>query len=91
MFLKLAVFLFAVCLFTYSAVSKSVRYSLAIASVSSSPASGIIPYAMIAPSLTMDRSDVPAPTSTSAMFNNLNFSGIATLIAAMGSSVRLAT
>ena len=43
------------------------------------------------PSLVMEISDVPAPTSTNAMFSIRNASGIATLIAAIGSNVILAT
>ena len=42
------------------------------------------------PSLVIEISLVPAPTSTNAIFNNLNFSGIAILIAAIGSKVRFA-
>ena len=48
-----------------------------MASVISSPAKGIIPKAVMLPSLTIEMSDVPAPISTKAIFNNLNFSGIA--------------
>ena len=43
------------------------------------------------PSRVIEISEVPAPTSTNAMLSKRNFSGIATLIAAIGSSVRLAT
>ena len=77
--------------FILSASVKSVRYCFAIASVTSSPAYGIMPYAIILPSLVMEISDVPAPTSTKAIFNRRNLSGIATLIAAIGSNVRFAT
>ena len=50
-----------------------------------------MPYAIMLPSFVMEISDVPAPTSTSAIFNNRNLSGIATFIAAIGSNVRFAT
>ena len=75
----------------FSADAKSTKYSLAIISVSSSPAAGIIPYAAMLPSLVRQISEVPAPTSTSAIFRSLYCSGIATFIAAIGSNVRLAT
>ena len=50
-----------------------------------------MPYAITQPSLVMQISEVPAPTSTSAILRSLNFSGIAISIAAIGSSVRFAT
>ncbi len=82
---------FAVAFLICSAVSKSTRYFFAIASVISSPASGIIPKAIMLPSFTMEISDVPAPTSMRAIFSRRKRSGIARLIAAIGSSVRLTT
>ena len=74
-----------------SAVAKSTRQCFAIASVNASPALGIMPYAVIAPSFVIQISDVPAPTSTSAIFSNRNFSGMATMDAAIGSRVKLDT
>ena len=62
-----------------------------MASVISSPATGIMPKAIILPSFVRQISEVPAPTSTSPRFNNLKSSGTARLIAAIGSRVKLAT
>ena len=61
-----------------SAALKSTRQCLATVSVRLSPAMGIIPYATMAPSFVIEISEVPAPTSTSAMLSIRNFSGIAT-------------
>ena len=88
---KATVFFLVLSTLTLSASLNSIRYFLARASVISSPAYGIIPYAVTVPSLVIHISDVPAPTSTRARLSSLNFSGIATLIAAIGSSVRLHT
>ena len=60
-------------------------------SVISSPAQGIMPYAIIQPSFVRQISDVPAPTSTSPMLRSLYCSGIAIFMAAIGSNVRLST
>ena len=90
-FLKDTIFFLAAAFFIFSAISKSTRNSRAMASVISSPARGIMPKAMILPSFTMEISEVPAPTSTSAIFSRRKRSGMAILIAAIGSSVRLAT
>ncbi len=74
--------------FTNSAVEKSSRKFLVIASVISSPARGTIPYAMIVPSFDIAISLVPAPTSTNAMLSILRSSGTVMFTAAIGSSVR---
>ncbi len=74
-----------------SAVLKSTRQCLAMSSVRQSPAIGSIPYATILPSFVIEISLVPAPTSINAIFSMRYICGIATSIAAIGSSVRLAT
>ena len=76
---------------SFSAVAKSIRQVFARTSVRQSPACGSIPNAITLPSFVIEISDVPAPTSIIAMLRSLNFSGIATLMAAIGSSVRFTT
>ncbi len=77
--------------FICSAVPKSTRQCFAIVSVKASPAIGSIPNAIMLPSFVMEISEVPAPTSTKAIFSILYISGMATWIAAIGSNVILAT
>ncbi len=77
--------------FIFSAVAKSTRYSFMRASVTSSPATVAMVYPVTLPPVQAAISEVPAPISTKTRFNSRRFSGIAALIAAIGSNVMLAT
>ena len=78
------------CAFICSAVPKSTRYSFIIVSVISSPATVAIVYPVTLPPVQAAISEVPAPISTITRFRSLKFSGMAALMAAIGSSVILA-
>ncbi len=79
------------CILMDSAVWKSTRYCFIIVSVISSPAMVAIVYPVTLPLVQAAISEVPAPISTITKFSSRIFSGIAALMAAIGSKVRLAT
>ena len=82
---------FSICAFIFSAVMKSTRNSFIMDSVISSPAIVAIVYPVTLPLVQAAISEVPAPISTITRFKSLRFSGIAALMAAIGSNVMLAT
>ena len=81
----------SICAFIASAVLKSTRNSFMTASVTSSPATVAIVYPVTLPPVHAAISEVPAPMSTITKFSRRRFSGIAALMAAIGSKVILAT
>ena len=81
----------SICAFIFSAVMKSTRNSFMMASVISSPAMVAMVYPVTLPLVQAAISEVPAPISTITRFKSLKFSGMAALIAAIGSRVMLAT
>ena len=81
----------SICAFIVSAVRKSTRNSFITASVTSSPATVAMVYPVTLPPVHAAISEVPAPISTMTRFSRRRFSGIAALMAAIGSKVMLAT